>query len=559
MDSTAVVPASPPPMSNLSLSAVLRIPAVRQVTLLLGLTVSVAAGFAITLWSQSPGYTRLYGDLAGADAAQVTEALRSADIPYKLNESSGDVMVPDARLHDARLELASQGLPQGAAAGFEMLQDQSSFGVSQFMENARYQHALESELAKTIRHMGAVRDARVHLAIPKQSSFVRDKKTASASVLLQLFRGRELEPDQTSSIVHLVASSVPNLTVNSVTLIDQHGRLLSSASNEWQDTQTTNQFKLAQRLEENYQRRIEELLTPLVGPGRVRAQVNADLDFTVTEETRESFDPARTVVRSEQISEDERRSNSGAAQGVPGALSNQPPQAGGNAAADAQADDAGSQPVNSTRSSMRNFEVDRMITHTRPQTGNIRRLSVAVLVDDSPVQGADAAADDATDAQGDAADASNAASLTDEDIARFTSLVREAVGIDESRGDTVVVVNAAFRSMPAIEPAEEPKIWEKPVLRDAMKQVLGVALVLALAFGLVRPTLRNLIASHAEAPAQAYGEMAAGGAAAAQLPGGTMAIAAPTYDEKVAAAKNITGSDPARVAQVVRQWVSTDE
>jgi len=342
---------------------------------------------------------------------------------------------------------------------------------------------------------------------------------------------------------------VPHLTVSNVTLIDQHGRLLSSASDQWENAQTTNQFKYAQRLEENYQRRIEEILTPLLGPGRVRAQVNADLDFTVTEETRESFDPARSVVRSERINEDERRGSSTLAEGVPGALSNQPPTASNDPLAAAQSGTGESEAINSTRSSARNFEVDRMITHTRPQSGTIRKLSVAVLVDDSPQDPA---------AEG------TAGTLTPEDISRFTSLVREAVGIDEARGDTVVVVNAAFRSMPEAAPAEGPKFWEKPVLRDGLKQILGAALVLALAFGLVRPMLRGLVASHAAQPgaylagqATATGPMLGAGGAA--MPGANAAIPAPNYDEKVAAAKNITGHDPARVAQVVRQWVSTDE
>ena len=544
MDSTSVVPANAMPMAQLGLAGVMRIPAVRQVMLLVGVAASVAIGFAVVLWSQTPGYTRLYGDLAGADAAQVADALRAADIPYKLNADSGDVMVAESHLHDARLELASQGLPQGASAGFEMLQDQSSFGVSQFMESARYQHALEAELAKTIEHMGAVRDARVHLAIPKQSAFIRDQKGASASVLLQLFRGRELEPDQTSSIVHLVASSVPNLTVNKVTLIDQHGRLLSSASDQWHDTQTANQFKFAQRLEDTYQRRIEELLTPLVGPGRIRAQVTADLDFTVTEETRESFDPARSVIRSEQISEDERRGERRIAEGVPGALSNQPPQAVGQTVADAESASAEAKGVDTSRSSSRNFEVDRLITHTRPQSGTIRKLSVAVLVDDSPAEGA---AEDAPSA------------VSDADVERFTALVREAVGFDATRGDTVAVVKAAFHSVPEAAAAESPKFWEKPVLRDSMKQILGVGLVLALAFGLIRPMLRGLVASHAAVPPQYVTGAAVGGAGAAQLANSNIAIPPPNYDDKVTAAKNITGHDPARVAQLVRQWVATDD
>jgi flagellar M-ring protein FliF len=540
MDKKAVIDASAIPASQISLGGVFRIPAVHQVLLLVGVAAAVAAGFAIVLWSQTPGYTQLYSDLDTADAAQVAESLRAAGIEYKLDTGSGVVLVAESRLHDARLELASQGLPQGNAAGMDMISEQSSFGVSQFMEGARYQHALEAELARTISHLGAVSDARVHLAMPKQSAFMRDQKGASASVLLQLYRGRELEPDQASAIVHLVASSIPNLNASSVTLIDQHGRLLSTAGEQMSDAQAANQFRHAQRLEESYKRRIEELLTPLVGPGRVRAQVVANLDFTVTEETRESFDPSRTAIRSEQTSQTERRANGVLDGGIPGALSNQPPETVADNQGQGEVSATVTEPLNSSRSSTRNFEVDRTISHVRPQPGTIRRLSVAVLVDDSPLDNT------SSDAQ---------SSMSDAELERFTTLVKEAVGFDESRGDTVVVMNAAFRNLPQPVAMAEPKFWEKPALRDTFKQVLGVVLVLILAFGLVRPFLRSLMAG---GPPMSGEYIAAGGGGAQMRSGGNLQIPAPNYDEKVAAAKNMAGHDPARVAAVVRKWVTVD-
>ena len=289
------------------------------------------------------------------------------------------------------------------------------------------------------------------------------------------------------------------------------------------------------------------MLTPLVGAGRVRAQVDADIDFTVLEETRESFDPATTVVRSEQISEENRSSDAGIAAGIPGALSNQPPEASaapGDAAAAAASEQT--QTVNTSRSSTRNFEVERTISRVRPAMGTINRLSVAVLVDDSPT---------GEDGQ--------QAALTDADIERYTALVKEAVGFNEQRGDTVVVVNAAFRNIEPVESAEPPPFWEKPLLRDSLKQVLGAGLALALVFGVVRPMLRGVMASSGGAAVEYMGSsknfMPAGGAAAGSLGGGAAAISPPNYDEKVAAAKNITGHDPARVAQVVKKWVTTDE
>jgi flagellar M-ring protein FliF len=546
MNNSTTIDSAATHVGNMTLLGVLRIPAVRQVMLLIGVAAAVAAGFAVMNWSQTPGYTHLFKDLDSADASQVVEALRAADIDYKLSPDTGDVMVPEERLHDARLELAAQGLPAGSTAGMDAIQEQTSFGVSQFMEGARYQYALEAELAKTITHLGSVREARVHLALPKQSAFIREQKSASASVLLQLFRGRSLEPDQASAIVHLIASSVPNLSANNVTLVDQQGRLLSADGDEWGDGKTLKQFEVSEKIEKTYANRIEDLLTPLVGHGRVRAKVVASLDFSVTEETRESFDPAGSVVRSEQVSEEERSISSNGVEGVPGALSNQPPEETAAALGGANSQSESVKPLNSSRNSLRNFEVDRTISKTRPQSGTIQRLSVAVLVDGSPVEGSAN---------------SNQQQLDESDIERFTSLVKEAVGFDEARGDTVVVVNAAFRSAPEMAVVEEPPFWEKPILRDSIKQAVGVALVLIIAFGIVRPMLRGLIASNMTSSGQ---YIASGGTSAsnpsgiANLTGGNPAIPAPAFDEKIAAAKNMTRHDPARVAQVVKKWVTAD-
>jgi flagellar M-ring protein FliF len=413
------------------------------------------------------------------------------------------------------------------------------------MESKRYQHALQAELAQTISSIGAVRDARVHLALPKQTGFIRDNSGASASVFLNLYGGRVLEADQASAIVHMIASSVPNLASSNVTLIDQHGRLLSSGDEQTAGAQATTQFKLSRRLEETFKKRIEDLLTPLVGAGRVRAEVVADIDFTYTEETSESFDPARTVVRSEQISEDLTSGLASLAGGIPGALSNQPPEATGAAANSIASEGQLVDPKNSSRSSTRNFEVDRTIRHTRPQSGALRRLSIAVLVDDSPV-----------------GDAESQTTLTDADIERYTALVKEAVGFSEARGDSVVVLNEAFRAVEPVAEIEPPPLWEQPAVRDAMKQILGAILVLAIAFGIVRPMLRGVM-SGGGAPLSGelipHGAEFAGGFGAPQIAGAGGVAGGPSYDEKVAAAKNLTAHDPARVAQVVKKWVAANE
>ncbi len=542
METGTVIESSAVPSSQMNLAGVLRIPAVRQVMSLIGVAAAVAAGFAIVLWSQTPQFTQLHGDMSAAEATDVAEALQAADIDYKLS-SNGKVLVAESQLHEARLELASLGLPLTSTAGMELMQEQSSFGVSQFMESARYQHALEAELAQTISSLGAVREARVHLAIPKQTAFIRDSKGASASVLLQLYGGRVLESDQASAIVHLVASSVPNLIPSEVTLIDQHGRLLSSGAEQAAGAQAATQFKFSRRLEQTYKKRIEDLLTPLLGAGRIRAEVVADVDFTYTEETSESFDPARSVVRSEQINEDLTTGAASLASGIPGALSNQPPEATGVDPGSVATEGEQVEPKNSSRSSVRNFEVDRTIRHTRPQSGAIRRLSVAVLIDDAPVEGAE-----------------TQTTLTDGDIERYTALVREAVGFNEARGDSVVVLNEAFRAAGPVEEFEPPALWERPGVISGAKQVLGAVLVLAIAFGVVKPMLSGVVSGGTAVSGEYIGAGGfSGTTGAAQLAGGAAAIPGPNYDEKVAAAKNITGNDPARVAQVVKKWVATDE
>jgi flagellar M-ring protein FliF len=538
MSEKPVVASPAAAMSDISLGGVLRIPAVRQAMLLIGIAASVAVGFAVVLWSQSPGFVKLYSDLDTADAAQVAEALRSAGIEYKLDTDVGLVMVAESQLHQARLELASQGLAQSGSGGMSLLEEQSSFGVSQFMETARYQHALEAELATTISQVGAIRDARVHLAIPRQSAFIRDKDAPSASVFLELGRGMELEPDQASAIINLVASSIPNLSPSKVTVVDQFGRMLSSPGGQELGAQIANQLRYTQQLEESYKRRIEDLLTPLVGPGRVRAEVVANLDFTITEETRESFDPDQTVVRSEQISEERTSGPGPRAQGIPGAASNQPPQP-----AEAQGDEppAEPEPVNRTRNSTRNYEVDRTISRVQPSPGRIQRLSVAILIDDSP---------------GDAGD-SGAGALTDAEVLSLTSLAKEAVGFDDARGDTLAVTKAPFRNVPEPSVPDAPKFWENPLLHDIAKLVLGAAVALALGFGLVRPMFKGILATAGSAGTYALeGPGTATALGAPQAGNSRLAIAAPSFDEKVSVAKSMTSHDPARVAQIVRKWLS---
>jgi flagellar M-ring protein FliF len=530
------------------------VPGLRQLSLLVGVAGAVAAAVWLVLWSQGPNYSMLYGQLSDRDAAAVVQSLSAAGIPNKLDPASGAVLVVADRLHDARLKLAGEGLPQGDGLGIEMLREQEGFGTSQFMESARYQHALETELSRTIVRVQGVQSARVHLALPKQSVFVRDRRRASASVMLQLYAGRRLDPAQVSAIVHLVASSVPELEAEQVTVVDQNGTLLSSPKGGDDLAATARQLDYQRQLEERYERRIEELLSPLVGVGRVRAGVTADVDFTIAERTSEDYDPGQQVVRSEQTSADSRPAGD-LALGIPGALSNQPPAttpappaAAQQAAAAEEAAAAGPQAATSQRAT-RNYEIDRIISHVREPTGSVRRLSVAVILDNKPAPAGAAEAD--VPAAGVAWSA--------EEIERFTSIVREAVGFDEARGDRVQVINAGFTPGPELGEVEAPPVWKSPALWSMGRQALGAALVLVLAFVVLRPLMKSLTGG------------AAGGALVPV--GGTAGVPdvgqdrvtlsrggapAPNYEQQVAAARSLIGQDPRRAADVVKDWVTTD-
>ncbi len=528
----------------------------RQIGLMVGLAASVAIGVAVVLWSQAPNYQQLYSGLSQTDMVSVTASLQSSGVDFKMIHDTGTVLVPADQVQKLKLAMAAEGLPAGKAVGFDILDKEQSFGTSQFIEKVRYQRALEGELAMTISAMRNVQSARVHLALPKQSVFVRDRKPPTASVFVRLVSGRSLAEDQVMAITHLVASSVPDLTSENISVADHKGRLLSNKKHSSGMKLSTEQFEYKHRLESYYIKRIEEIISPMVGFEGVRAQVTADLDFTVSEQTEERFEPDNKAIRSEQITE---RQTNGAdfAAGVPGALSNQPPE---NAIlVDGEAGVARvteSSALNSSRRAVRNYELNKMVSHTRNPTGTIKRLSVAVLVDERSVTNEEGVVERQP--------------LTAEEIANITTLVKETIGFDEERGDRVSVVNSSFY-VPEIAEIPEPGVMDNPLLMEWAKQLLALLVVLALIFGVLRPVLRSLVSKGAAPPVVPEASVAAlpdgsgsGGNAVGQLE--SQAAAEPgkppqelpqtALDNNMVAVKALVDQDPKRVAQVVKDWIS---
>lgn len=547
----------------------------RQAGVLVALAASVALGLYVVLWARTPDYTVLYTDLAERDLAQVVDALQANQIPYRMDARGGAVLVVADKVHDARLRLAAAGLPRSAGMGFEMLEAESGFGTSQFLEQARYQRAIEGELSRSIAHINNVRAARVHLAMPKQSAFSRTRRDPTASVIVDLYNGRRLEPHQVGAIVHMVSASVPGLVPGQVTVIDQQGSLLTDSHGGSDELViSAKRFEHTRRLEQSYIERIEAILMPLVGPDGVRAQVTADIDYTASEQTRESFNPDLPAVRSENLVEEERRG--GGPGGVPGALSNEPPlpatapettaEAPAEVPAEGEASAETQQPGNRRSQTTRNYELDRTISHTRPAVGTVRRLSVAVVVRNPAV-----AADAAPAAAADPAATPAAAGLDAVAIERMERLVKEAVGFDAARGDSVSVTSADFHAPAAPEPLPEPPVWEQPWVWSIGKQVLGGLFALLVLFGVIRPTVKGLMARPVSVAADGTvraGEVLTGGAQrqlgadgelVALPPGqqgqGQALLASSDVNPNIDQVKQFVAQDPKIAAQVIKGWV----
>lgn len=538
---------------------------------------SVVIGMAVL--NRQPAYKILFANISDRDGGQVTASLQQMNVPYQLGEG-GVISVPADKVYDARLKLAAQGLPKAGGVGFELM-DNQKFGISQFAEQVNYQRAIEGELARTIEAISSVESARVHVAVPKQSVFIRDQQQPTASVMLNLYRGRMLDAGQVAGILHLVSSSVPNLQVKNVTVVDQDGNLLSKMSDQ-NDASGLDQRQLTyvHQVEESYVKRIEDILEPIFGKGNARAQVTANVDFAEVEQTSESYKPNSSpnpsATRSQQIVE--KLGNGGAqAGGVPGALSNQPPSAAsapitlppgaapGTATLSGQAVGASGAVE---RDITTNYEVDKTIQHTKVPQGLVKRLSAAVVVNYRMMP----------DRNG----TPKPTPLTAQEVQQINNLVKEAMGFNTQRGDTVNVVNAAFADA-AVPVTLQEKVTDYVTnnASNLIKYGLLTIAMLYLLFGVVRPIVKELVKPGApaagetekakEGAAEAGGRLLAvagdeeGTKAEAKAAGSEARPVDPRdaqkreYSSNLEAARDLVKSDPRMAAQIIKEWISSDE
>ncbi|MCC6535450.1 MAG: flagellar M-ring protein FliF [Burkholderiales bacterium] len=522
----------------------------------IGYLITLAALLAVLggmwMWSKAPEYRVLFSNLSDRDGGAVVAALSQMNVPLRFSEVGGAIMVPAHQLHEVRMKLAAQELPRGGGAGgdgFRVL-DNQKFGTSNFVEQVNYQRALESELARSIQTLANVQAARVHLALNRPSVFLRESQKPTASVVLQLSSGRSLDPGQVNAIVNLVSTSVPDLPARNVTVVDQSGTLLSSTGREPSGLDPS-QLKYKRELEQDYVKRIESIVSPIVGEGNVRAQVTAEVDFSKVERVDEKYDPngqaENAAVRSSNVSESVQSGAGAAGGGVPGAASNQPPQPAAapiTAPAGAQSGQASgpqtpAQALNQQKNATTNYELSKNISHTVQQVGTLKRLSLAVVLNNRSV-----AAEDGT---------VTSKPLSDEEKQQITQLIKGVVAFDDKRGDAFNLLNAAF-TQPAPPEVEETPLWKNPELLSTAKEVgrnfLIAGLALYLVLGVLRPMLKTFAVPPATEPQLLNGPQL-------EAAEGSERSAA-TYEANLQAAKQIARQDPKLVANVVRGWVTHD-
>lgn len=524
-------------------------PVARQISLLVGFAASIALAVGLVNWASSPSYQSIYGPMTPSDNAEAIAILQTNGIAYRLEQRTGLLEVPFDEVFQARMVLASEGFPKdGSGIGFESLYLEQEMGLSSFMEEARYHRAVEAELVRTITALDSITAARVHLAISRQTAFLRRGNEPSASVMLNLRGGTRLSDRQLSGIINLVASSIPNLDASRVSVVDGAGKLLSSQGQDSDFGYTAEQFRLAEQFEGSLTDRIIAILEPILGVGAVQAQVTADMDFTRTESTNEIFDP-NVALRSEQTSED--ISNNTVVAGPPGGLVPNPPQA-------AQPEDVGQQAIDNgpdreSRQETRNYEVNKTIQYVRSVPGEVNKLSVAVVVDYREDDNGERVPLDAAL------------------LEQVNALVREAVGFNEVRGDTVQVINSPFITPQPLEPLPEPGLFDQPWIWDLGKGLIAALGVLALIFAVLRPMVRYstnyappAIANGTSTDAALAGPIAEDttesqiAALTAPPPELPPASPKPNYQQSLAMARNSANEQPVRAAYVVKNWIASD-
>ncbi|MDM0074585.1 flagellar basal-body MS-ring/collar protein FliF [Variovorax sp. J2P1-59] len=566
-----VAPAAPslPPLLD-------RLRAQPKLPLIIGAATLVAAAAAFTLWNRGPDYKVLYTNVSDRDGGAIIASLQQMNVPYKFADGGGAILIAGDKVPEVRLKLAAQGLPKAGGVGFELM-DNQKFGTSQFAEQVNYQRALEGELARSIESIGTVESARVHLALPKPSLFVREQKKPSASVVLTLARGRSIDEGQVSAIVHMISSSVPELDPKSVTVVDQRGNLLSAANSGARGLDVS-QLKYVQEIEQGYIRRIETILQPIVGANNVRAQVAADIDFSVIEHTDEKYrpneDPGQAAIRSRQTSESNQHGGVPPG-GVPGALTNQPPvnptapitgpkapaapAPGTPAAANANTNGTTtstptpSGPSSSRKDATVNYELDRSIRHVQQGAGAVKRLSVAVVVNYK----------DAADGAG----KTTTRALTPVEIDQIRNLAKEAMGFSQDRGDSLNVVNSAFADGREAPAAEVP-FWrdrENLEIGKTIGQYLLLAFLALFAwFAVLRPLLRKHLAPPPapvveSPPAEATGEPAADEEPRISPEEALRQREALRQKADMEYAHHVADQDPKLVAMLIQHWMNAND
>ncbi|MBT6208025.1 MAG: flagellar M-ring protein FliF, partial [Francisellaceae bacterium] len=463
-----------------------RLSIVQQLTVLIGISLSIALGVSVALWSSKPNLVPMYAQLDPSDTAQVIDVLQKSDIDYEYSQGNGTVLVPANMVYELRMKLAAQGLPKSSTGGYELLDKPQGFGTSQYMESIKVRRSMEGELAKTITGLESVRNARVHLGMAKQSSFIRKSSVSSAAVMVELIPGYILDRGQVMGIVNLVSASVPGLDKNSVSVVDQRGNLLTGAKAE-NGAVATEQLDYVKQRESELSHKILKLLEPIYGKNAVMASVNADLDFTYNEITSENYEHDNPAVRKESTAQ-EGGGRSGQSGGVPGALSNSPPKAATTSSGSSQDTNEDfseqSEPSGNYRiQTNRQYEVDRSIKYTKQMTGKVLRVTTAVVINDKVSYDQNANP--------------TFTPIDPDEISRIESLVKDAVGFNAERGDTISVINSSFAKQPPMieDPNLQTPMYKQDWFTTLVKQILSGVLIIIIMLSFIKPLINGIINS----------------------------------------------------------------